>query len=39
MGIKGELKILKNLLGAYYNVHVYNGVMYMGVLKSHAIHI
>jgi hypothetical protein len=34
MGIKGELKVLKILLGAYYNVHVYNGVMYNGCIKA-----
>jgi hypothetical protein len=33
MGIKGELKVFKNLLEAYYNVHVYNGVMYNGCIK------
>jgi hypothetical protein len=33
MGIKGELKVLTNSLGAYYNEHVYNGVMYNGCIK------
>jgi hypothetical protein len=33
MAIKGELKVLKILMGAYYNVHVYNVVMYNGCIK------
>jgi len=44
MGFKGELKVFKNLLDAYYNGVMYNGCIkvicntYLHILKKSTIH-